>query len=112
MHTSHEVTASVEPLDGEQVAVDLRLPCGACGGAALRLARAAAPSPDIAGHGDCNNGLRRPQPGQPGRRWRCTDSLNSVAGAMLEPLGVTIHAVDLGHVTQEHRRVAGWAFGC
>jgi len=83
--------------DGRRVAVDPAVPCNACD-----LCLAGHPNLcrrlRFAGHGAEDGGLREciawperclvPLPG----------ALSLAAGALLEPLGVAIHAVDLGHV--------------
>jgi len=91
----HEFAGVIE--SGERVAVDPAVPCGVCefcqeGNpnfcAALRFA----------GHGTEDGALREFM------AWptRCLhplpDSLTDADGAVLEPLGVAIHAVDLGHI--------------
>ena len=83
--------------DGRRVAVDPAVPCNVCD-------MCLAGHPNLcrqlrfAGHGAEDGGLREclawPE--------RCLvplpDTFSAAAGAMLEPLGVAIHAVDLGHV--------------
>jgi len=95
----HEFAGVAEggPLDGRTVAVDPAMPCGTCElcveghrNLCLRIR--------FAGHGGQDGGLReyvswptellRPLP----------DGFTGVDGAVLEPLGVAIHAVDLGHL--------------
>ena len=83
--------------DGQRVAVDPAVPCNRCD-----MCQAGHPNlcRDLrfAGHGADDGGLRDCL------AWpaRCLvplpDTLSAAAGAMLEPLGVAIHAVDLGHV--------------
>jgi L-iditol 2-dehydrogenase len=82
---------------GQRVAVDPAVPCDRCD-----MCQAGHPNLcrnlHFAGHGQDDGGLREclawPE--------RCLvplpDTLSAAAGAMLEPLGVAIHAVDLGHV--------------
>ncbi|HTV13001.1 MAG TPA: alcohol dehydrogenase catalytic domain-containing protein [Acidimicrobiales bacterium] len=95
----HEFGGTVEggPLDGRRVAVDPAIPCGACprckeGNINL------CPTVRFAGHGATDGGLREYV------AWR-TELLNPVPDgftdttvALLEPLGVALHAFDLGHV--------------
>ena len=95
----HEFAGVVEggPLDGRRVAVDPALHCGRCE-RCLEGHQNLCPDVVFAGHGSCDGGLRQylswptealhPLPG----------AMDGVAGAMLEPLGVAIHAFDLGHV--------------
>jgi L-iditol 2-dehydrogenase len=95
----HEFAGVVEggPLDGRRVAVDPALPCERC-----ELCRAGnqnlCPRVVFAGHGRTDGGMQQhlnwptealhPLPG----------GMDGVMGAMLEPLGVALHAADLGHV--------------
>ncbi len=93
---------------GQRVAVDPAIPCGVCefcreGDPNLCLALR------FAGHSTDDGGLRE------WLAWprRCLfpipDSLSEADGAMLEPLGVALHAVDLGKV-RPGLRVG--VFGC
>lgn len=104
----HEIAGIVRggPLDGRHVAVDPAIPCGHCD-----LCRAGQPNLcrdlPFAGQGGTDGGLRQflvwptdrlyplddPAPMGGARR-----ALSDADGAMLEPLGVAVHAVDLGHV--------------
>lgn len=88
--------AGVTP-EGLRVAADPAIPCGEC-----EFCREGNPNLCIAlrfaGHDAQDGALREFMP------WvtRCLhplpDSLNDIEGAMLEPLGVALHAIDLGHV--------------
>jgi L-iditol 2-dehydrogenase len=95
----HEFAGVVEdgPLAGRRVAVDPAIPCERC-----ELCREGHPNlcPQVvfAGHGSCDGGLSQYLSRPTHRLHPLPESLDSVAGAMLEPLGVAIHAVDLGHV--------------
>jgi L-iditol 2-dehydrogenase len=95
----HEFAGVVEdgPLAGRRVAVDPAIPCERC-----ELCREGHPNlcPQVvfAGHGSCDGGLSQYLSWPTHRLHPLPESLDSVAGAMLEPLGVAIHAVDLGHV--------------
>ena len=91
----HEFAGVTEA--GQRVAVDPAVPCNQCDPCQAgqpNLCRALR----FAGHGADDGGLRE------WLAWpaRCLvplpETLSQVAGAMLEPLGVAIHAVDLGHV--------------
>jgi L-iditol 2-dehydrogenase len=94
--------------DGRRVAVDPAVPCNQCD-----LCLAGHPNLcrhlRFAGHGADDGGLRDEV------AWpdRCLvplpDSLSPAAGALLEPLGVALHAVDLGHVRAGH---SVGVFGC
>ena len=95
----HEFAGVVEggPLDGRRVAVDPAIPCLACEqclaghpNLCLRLA--------FAGHGDCDGGLREYVAWPDRRLHPIPDSVSDAGGAVLEPLGVALHAFDLGHV--------------
>lgn len=102
----HEFAGVTET--GQRVAVDPAIPCGVCefcreGDPNLCLALR------FAGHSTDDGGLRE------WLAWprRCLfpipDSLSEADGAMLEPLGVALHAVDLGKV-RPGLRVG--VFGC
>lgn len=95
----HELAATIEsgPRAGERVAVDPAIACERCepclaGKQNLCLAMR------FAGHGSTDGALRSQM------RWperllhRLPDSLSDAEGALLEPLGVALHALDLGHV--------------
>jgi L-iditol 2-dehydrogenase len=95
----HEFAGIAEtgPLAGQRVAVDPAVPCERCD-----LCREGHPNlcPNVvfAGHGSCDGGLRQRLAWPTHRLHPLPDGLDGVAGAMLEPLGVAIHSVDLGHV--------------
>lgn len=92
----HELSGVIEtgPRSGERVAIDPAIPCGKC---ELCLGGRSNLCLDLrfAGHGDDDGGLRRylvwPE--------RCLvplpDNVSDDAGALLEPLGVALHAIDL-----------------
>src|SRR5215207_2530262 len=95
----HEIAGVVDdgPRAGTPVALDPAIPCGTC-----RQCRSGqrnlCPTIRFAGHGAQDGGLREllawpstllhPLPG----------SMSTTEGAVLEPLGVAIHALDLGHL--------------
>ena len=95
----HEFAGVVEagPLAGRRVAVDPAIPCERC-----ELCREGHPNlcPDVrfAGHGSWDGALREYLSWPTHRLHPLPESLDGVDGALLEPLGVAIHAVDLGHV--------------
>lgn len=82
---------------GERVAVDPAVSCGRCefcleGNPNLCTAM------HFAGHGTDDGALREYVPWPTRFLYTLPDALTDADGAMLEPLGVAIHAVDLGHV--------------
>jgi L-iditol 2-dehydrogenase len=91
----HEMAGRTE--EGRMVAVEPAIPCGHC---ALCLEGHPNLCPRIrfSGHGDLDGSLRE------WMAWPCPnlvplpEGLTATDGAMLEPLGVAIHAVDLAHV--------------
>lgn len=95
----HEFAGVVEggPLDGRRVAVDPALPCGDC-------ARCREGNPNLcphirfAGHGRQDGCLRERVAWPTGLLHPVPPEVSDSAAAMLEPLGVAIHAYDLGHV--------------
>jgi L-iditol 2-dehydrogenase len=95
----HEFAGVVEagPLAGRRVAVDPAIPCERC-----ELCREGHPNlcPDVrfAGHGTHDGALRQYLAWPTHRLHPLPDALDGVDGALLEPLGVAIHSVDLGHV--------------
>jgi L-iditol 2-dehydrogenase len=95
----HEMAGVVEggPLDGVHVAVDPAIPCHRCD-LCLRghpnLCRALV----FAGHATRDGGLQHYLAWPTGRLHRLPEALTDADGAMLEPLGVAVHAVDLGHI--------------
>jgi L-iditol 2-dehydrogenase len=95
----HEFAGVVEdgPLAGRRVAVDPAVPCETCD-----LCREGHPNlcPTVrfAGHAATDGGLRQYLSWPTRRLHPLPDAMDGVTGALLEPLGVAIHAVDLGHV--------------
>jgi L-iditol 2-dehydrogenase len=89
--------AAVRVEDGQRVAVDPAIPCWDC-----EFCRHGHPNlcPQVrfAGHGGVDGALRERM------SWPATllhplpDALSDTDGAMLEPLGVALHAADLGHL--------------
>jgi len=95
----HEFGGIVEtgPLAGQRVAVDPAIPCGHCdrcreGNTNL------CPTIRFAGHGGQDGALREYVAWPTALLHPIPDSVSDVGSALLEPLGVAIHAFDLGHV--------------
>jgi L-iditol 2-dehydrogenase len=106
----HEAAGIIEdgPRRGERVAIDPAIPCGTCR-SCLDGHRNLCTAIVFAGHGG-QDGLMREFAAWPSSRLhRLPDQLSDAAGALLEPLGVAIHALDLGHL-----RIGGTAavVGC
>jgi len=95
----HEFAAVIEggPRHGERVAVDPSVPCGRCP-TCLRGQGHLCPQVEFAGHGARDGALRQFV------RWprhalhTLPAALDDDAGAILEPLGVALHACDLAHL--------------
>jgi L-iditol 2-dehydrogenase len=83
--------------EGRRVAVDPALPCGACF-MCLEGHPNLCPSVGFAGHGVVDGAFREYMVWRDDRLHVVPDSISDAAAAMLEPLGVAIHAFDLGHV--------------
>jgi L-iditol 2-dehydrogenase len=85
------------PRRGERVAIDPAIPCGAC-----RSCRAGyrnlCTRIRFSGHGDTDGAMRELLAWPSELLHPLPDSLTDADGAMLEPLGVAIHALGLGHV--------------
>src|SRR5918992_873840 len=95
----HELAGVVEdgPLAGRRVAIDPAMPCERCD-----ICREGHPNlcPTVrfAGHGSCDGGLREYMAWPDHRLHPLPEPMSGETGALLEPLGVGVHAVDLGHV--------------
>jgi L-iditol 2-dehydrogenase len=85
------------PRDGERVAVDPAIPCEAC-----ELCRAGhqnlCPSIDFAGHGHTDGALREFLAWPTSLLHPLPPGVSDADGALLEPLGVALHAVGLAHL--------------
>ena len=91
----HELAGITE--DGRRVAIDPAVPCESCA-----LCRDGHPNlceaVRFAGHGADDGGLREWMAWPERALFALPDALSDADGAMLEPLGVALHAVDLAHV--------------
>ncbi|MGE5138013.1 MAG: zinc-dependent alcohol dehydrogenase, partial [Rudaea sp.] len=91
----HEFAGVLE--NGERVAVDPAIPCGHC-----EMCREGNPNlcPQVrfAGHGLLDGALREFLPWPSNNLYLLPDSISDAEGALLEPLGVALHAIDLGHL--------------
>ncbi len=95
----HEFAGTVDggPRAGKRVAVDPAIPCQRCHPCRSGH-RNLCPSVRFAGHGDQDGALRQYLTWPTALLHPLPDTISDADGAMLEPLGVAIHAVDLGHV--------------
>jgi L-iditol 2-dehydrogenase len=95
----HEIAGVIEdgPAAGTAVAVDPAIPCNACP-TCLRGHRNLCPTVAFAGHGEVDGGLRELMAWPTELLHPLPAGLSTTDGAMLEPLGVAIHALDLGHL--------------
>jgi L-iditol 2-dehydrogenase len=91
----HEFSGVTE--SGLRMAVDPAIPCGKC-----ELCLQGHPNlceqVIFAGHGACDGALREYIPWDQNCLFPIPDTITDDDGAMLEPLGVAIHAVDLAHL--------------
>jgi L-iditol 2-dehydrogenase len=95
----HEFAGVVEggPRHGEAVAVDPAMPCGECE-LCLEGHRNLCLRMRFAGHGEQDGALREYVAWPTDLLRSLPEGFTAADGAMLEPLGVAIHAVDLGHL--------------
>lgn len=92
----HEFAGTVEggELDGRLVAVDPALPCGSCVTCSTGLGHLC-PRVVFAGHGRQDGGLRQVVEWPTHRLHVLPDGFTAEDGAVLEPLGVALHALEL-----------------
>ena len=95
-HEAAGVIAS-GPLAGQRVAIDPAIPCETCR-ACRDGYRNLCPHVRFAGHGETDGALRELMAWPQSRLHPLPGAVSDVAGALLEPLGVAIQCVDLGHV--------------
>jgi L-iditol 2-dehydrogenase len=95
----HEFAGVIEggPRHGQRVAVDPAVPCGVCE-SCLEGNRNLCPYVQFAGHSTTDGALREFVAWPTQLLHPLPDTLSDADGAMLEPLGVALHAVDLGHL--------------
>lgn len=91
----HELAGTTE--DGRRVAVDPAIPCEECS-QCLEGHPNLCPSVRFAGYAEDDGALREWMAWPERCLYRLPDSLSAADGAMLEPLGVALHAVDLAHL--------------
>lgn len=106
----HEFVATIDsgPRSGERVAVDPAIPCGSCdvcrGGMAHLCSNLR-----FAGHGTTDGALRTLMAWPGDLVHPIPDSIPDAEGTLLEPLGVALHALELGHVGPQ---TSAGVFGC
>ncbi|MDQ7905428.1 alcohol dehydrogenase catalytic domain-containing protein [Phytohabitans sp. ZYX-F-186] len=95
----HEMAGVIEggPRHGERVAIDPAIPCERCD-LCLRGHPNLCRSIRFAGHGALDGGLREYMAWPTDRLHPLPDALSDADGAMLEPLGVALHSLDLAHL--------------
>ncbi|GAA5179927.1 sorbitol dehydrogenase [Rugosimonospora acidiphila] len=95
----HEFAGVIEggPRHGQRVAVDPAIPCGHCESCREGYGNLC-PDVRFAGHGSVDGALREYVAWPTELLVPLPDELSDADGALLEPLGVGLHAVDLGHV--------------
>jgi L-iditol 2-dehydrogenase len=93
---------------GQPVAIDPAIPCGKCSSCRHGHPNLC-PFIKFAGHGEQDGGLRERMVWPEAHLFDLPASMSSLEGAMLEPLGVALHAVNLAKIQVGMR--AG-VFGC
>jgi L-iditol 2-dehydrogenase len=89
--------AAAAPRIGQRVAIDPAIPCEQCR-ACRDGYRNLCPDVLFAGHGETDGALRELMAWPEHRLHPLPDTVSDAAGALLEPLGVAIQCVDLGHL--------------
>ena len=95
------------PRSGERVALDPAIPCGRCAVCAAGLLHLC-PEVRFAGHGDTDGALRSRLAWPETLAHPVPDTIPDAQTALLEPLGVALHALHLGHVRE---RTSAGVFG-
>ncbi len=85
------------PRSGERVAIDPAIPCERCR-ACRDGYRNLCYRLRFSGHGETDGMMREFMTWPAAQLYPLPDRLSAVDGAMLEPLGVAVHSVDLGHL--------------
>lgn len=95
----HEFAGVIEggPRHGQLVAVDPALPCRRCE-MCLDGYRNLCPDVVFAGHGGQDGGLQQYLAWPSWALHPLPEGMSAIDGAVLEPLGVALHALDLGHL--------------
>ena len=106
----HEFAGVIEsgPLKGQRVAIDPAMPCEICE-FCLQGHPNLCTAVRFAGHGETDGALREFLTWPVKYTYPLPESIDEIEGAMLEPLGVAIHAVDLAHL---HPGMSVGVFGC
>jgi L-iditol 2-dehydrogenase len=106
----HEFVATVAagPREGERVALDPADPCGRCPTCLAGLGHLC-PDGRFAGHGTTDGALRELVAWPERLAFPIPDTIPDAEATLLEPLGVALHALDLGHVGAG---TSAGVFGC
>jgi L-iditol 2-dehydrogenase len=95
----HEFSGVIETgkRKGQRVAIDPALPCEKCE-FCLQGHPNLCPNVRFAGHGETDGGLREFITWPTRYLYPLPDEVDDIEGAMLEPLGVALHAINLSHI--------------